>query len=114
NKSGIRDLTPEGRRRLDEVADKIKALGEVEQIKIVGHADATGRPEANLKLSEARARSVKSYLVAKGVKPSVVITSGKGDSEPVVQCDMKQPKDKLVECLAPNRRVVIEVVGKAK
>ncbi|MFN3594499.1 MAG: OmpA family protein [Thiobacillaceae bacterium] len=113
-KSGIRDLSKEGRQRLDEVAEKIKALGEVEQIKIVGHADATGKPEANRRLSEARARSVKSYLVAKGVKPSVIITSGMGDSQPVVQCDMQLPKDKLVECLAPNRRVEIEVVGKAR
>jgi len=86
----------------------------VEQIKIVGHADATGKAEANRRLSEARARSVKSYLVAKGVKPSVIITSGVGDTQPLVQCDMKQPKDKLVECLAPNRRVEIEVIGKAK
>jgi outer membrane protein OmpA-like peptidoglycan-associated protein len=114
NKSGIRELSKEGKQRLDEVAEKIKALGEVEQIKIVGHADATGKAEANRKLSEARARSVKSYLVAKGVKPSVIITSGMGDTQPLVQCDMQQPKDKLVECLAPNRRVEIEVIGKAK
>jgi OOP family OmpA-OmpF porin len=114
NKSGIRDLSKEGKQRLDEVADRIKALGEVEQIKIVGHADATGRAEANRKLSEARARSVKAYLVAKGVKPSVIITSGMGDTQPVVQCDMALPRDKLAECLAPNRRVEIEVIGKAK
>lgn len=113
-KSGIRDLSKEGRQRLDEVADKIKALAEVEQIKIVGHADVTGKPEANRRLSEARARSVKSYLVAKGVKPSVIITSGMGDTQPVVQCDMQLSKDKLIECLAPNRRVEIEVVGKAR
>ncbi|MGQ9685885.1 MAG: OmpA family protein, partial [Thiobacillaceae bacterium] len=114
NKSGIRDLSKEGKQRLDEVADRIKAMGEVEQIKIVGHADATGKAEANRKLSEARARSVKAYLVAKGVKPSVIITSGMGDSQPLVQCDMQQPRDKLAECLAPNRRVEIEVIGKAK
>ncbi len=113
-KSGIRDLSKEGRQRLDEVVEKIKALGEVEQIKIVGHADASGKPEANRRLSEARARSVKSYLVAKGVKPSVIITSGMGDTQPVVQCDMQMPKDKLVACLAPNRRVEIEVVGKTR
>lgn len=111
-KSGIRDLSKEGRQRLDEVVEKIKALGEFEQIKIVGHADASGKPEANRWLSEARARSVKSYLVAKGVKPSVIITSGLGDTQPVVQCDMQMPKDKLVACLAPNRRVKVEVVGK--
>jgi outer membrane protein OmpA-like peptidoglycan-associated protein len=113
-KSGIRDLSREGKQRLDEVAAKIKALGEVELIKIVGHADATGKAEANRKLSEARAKSVKSYLVAKGVKPGVIITSGMGDSHPVVQCDMSLPSQELAECLAPNRRVEIEVVAKVQ
>lgn len=113
-KSGIKDLSKEGKKRLDEVATKIQALGEIEQIKIVGHADATGKASANRKLSERRARSVKSYLVAKGVKPSVIITSGVGDTQPVVQCDMKLPKKELIQCLEPNRRVEIEVTAKAK
>jgi outer membrane protein OmpA-like peptidoglycan-associated protein len=114
NKSSIRDLSKQGRAELDAIAEKIKGMGEVEQIRIVGHADITGNPKYNLKLSEARARSVKSYLVAKGVKPGVIITSGMGSSQPVVQCDMSQPKAKLIKCLAPNRRVEIEVVGKGK
>jgi outer membrane protein OmpA-like peptidoglycan-associated protein len=111
-KSGIKDLTKDGKARLDELAGKIKALGAVDQIKIVGHADIMGKPAANKKLSEARAKSVKAYLVAKGVKPGVIITSGAGDTQPVAQCDMAQPKDKLVECLAPNRRVEVEIVVK--
>ena len=113
-KSGVRDLSKEGKKRLDEVAGKLKAVGEIEQIKIIGHADATGKAAANQKLSEKRARSIKSYLVAKGVKPGVIITSGVGDTQPVVQCDSKLSKTELVECLAPNRRVEIEVVAKAK
>ena len=32
-----------------------------------------------------------------------------GDTQPVVQCDMALPKAKLVECLAPDRRVEIEI-----
>jgi OOP family OmpA-OmpF porin len=113
-KSGIKDLTGEGKQKLDDLADQIKKMGEVEQIKIVGHADASGKAEANQKLSEARARSVKSYLVAKGVKSSVIVTSGAGSSQPVVQCDMKLPSKELAACLAPNRRVEVEIVGKAK
>lgn len=113
-KSSIRYLTKEGKKRLDEVAAKLKALGAIEQIRIVGHADITGKAAANQKLSERRAKAVKSYLVAKGVKPNVIITSGVGDTQPVVQCDMKLPKKELIACLAPNRRVEIEIVGKAK
>lgn len=113
-RSGIRDLSKDGKARLDDVATKIKALGEVEQIRIVGHADVTGNAAANQKLSEARAKSVKSYLVAKGVKPGVIITSGMGDTQPIVQCDLKAPREEKIQCLAPNRRVEIEIIGKAK
>jgi len=113
-KSGIKDLSKEGKAKLDEVVAKLKGMGDIEQIKVVGHADPTGKAAANQKLSEARAKSVKSYLVAKGVKPNVVMSSGVGDSQPVVQCDKALAKDKLKECHAPNRRVEIEIVAKAK
>jgi len=113
-KSGIKDLSGDGKKSLDALAEQIKAMGEVEQIKIVGHADASGKAASNQKLSEARARSVKSYLVAKGVKSSVIVTSGAGSSQPVVQCDMQLPSKELAACLAPNRRVEVEIIGKAK
>lgn len=113
-RSSVRDLSKDGKARLDEVATRIKALGKVEQIRIVGHADAMGKAQVNLKLSEKRARSIKSYLIARGVKPEVIVTSGVGDTQPVVQCDMSMPKKELITCLAPNRRVEIEVVGKNK
>lgn len=113
-KSSVRDLSPEGRARLDELVSKIKALGEIEKIRIIGHADASGRASANQKLSEARANAVKSYLVAKGIKPGVIVTSGAGSTQPIVQCDMKLPRKELAACLAPNRRVEIEIIAKAK
>jgi outer membrane protein OmpA-like peptidoglycan-associated protein len=113
-KSGIKDLSKDGKARLDEVIAKIKAMGSVEQIKVIGHADPTGKAKANRALSEARAKSVKSYLVAKGVKPGLIITSGMGDTQPVTQCDKTLAKDALKECHAPNRRVELEIIGKAK
>jgi outer membrane protein OmpA-like peptidoglycan-associated protein len=113
-KSGIRDLSKEGKAKLDEVVAKLKGMGEIEQIKVVGHADPTGKAAVNQKLSEARAKSIKSYLVAKGVKPNVVMSTGMGDTQAVVQCDKSLPKDKLKECHAPNRRVEIEIVAKTK
>ncbi len=113
-KSGIRDLSKEGRARLDEVIGKLKLLGDIEQIRVVGHADPTGNVASNRKLSEARARSVKSYLIAKGVKPAVIISSGMGDTQPVVQCDKALVKQALKDCHAPNRRVEIEIAAKTK
>lgn len=113
-KSGIKDLSPEGKARLDEVVAKLKGMGEIEQIKVVGHADPTGKAAANQKLSEARARSIKSYLVAKGIKPGVIMSSGVGDTQTVVQCDKSLPSAQLKECHAPNRRVEIEIIAKTR
>ncbi len=113
-KFGIKDLSKEGKAKLDEVVARLKGMGEIEQIRVVGHADPTGKAADNQKLSEARAKSVKSYLVAKGVKPGVVVSSGVGDTQPVVRCDASYAKDALKECHAPNRRVEIEIVAKTQ
>jgi outer membrane protein OmpA-like peptidoglycan-associated protein len=113
-KSGIKDLSKGGKIKLDEVVTRIKSMGSIEQIRVIGHADPTGNHKTNLALSQARAKSVKSYLIAKGIKPGVILTSGMGDTQPVVQCDDKLPRAELRACHAPNRRVELEIIGKAK
>jgi len=113
-KSSIKDLTPEGRAQLDALVDKIKAFGAIDSIKVIGHADKMGKPVANQKLSLARAKAVAAYLKSKGVKSTTFATAGMGDTKPVVECDMNQPKDALKVCLAPNRRVDVVVTGAKK
>jgi len=54
--------------------------------------------------------AVKRYLVAQGVNPDRIKTVAKGESEPVVECKGLKGK-KLINCLAPNRRVVVEIKG---
>ena len=110
-KSTVKDLTPEGRAKLDDLVAKVKAYGAIDSIKVTGHADKMGKPAANQKLSLARAKSIADYLKSKGVKAASFTTAGMGDTKPVVDCDMSQAKDALKACLAPNRRVEIEVVG---
>jgi outer membrane protein OmpA-like peptidoglycan-associated protein len=108
-KSSIKDLTAEGKVKLDDLAARIKNAGKIDTIRVVGHADKMGKASANMKLSQARAAAVANYLKAQGVKAGKVITAGKGDSQPVVTCDAKLPKEELKACLQPNRRVEIEV-----
>lgn len=105
-------LRDEGKAKLDELAAKSKPL-KVEAIIAVGHADRIGKAAYNQKLSERRAAAVKEYLVAKGVAADRIYTEGKGSTQPVTKPDQcKGPKSKkVIACLQPDRRVVIEVIG---
>jgi len=106
DKAAIRD---EGKRLLDtEVVDKMKAHPEVELVLITGHTDRIGTEQYNQGLSERRAAAVKKYLAEQGIEESRLHSEAKGESEPVVACDGVYGK-KAIECLQPNRRVVVEI-----
>lgn len=108
-------LRPEGKKTLDdEVVAKMKEHPEVEVILVTGYTDRIGSDKYNQKLSEKRANSVKSYIVDQGIDGNRVETVGKGEADPVVACDdikgaQNRHNKKLVACLQPNRRVVVEV-----
>jgi len=98
----------------DEVVSKMKQYPQVEVVLVTGHADRIGTDAYNQKLSQRRADAVKAYLVGQGVEDKRIETSAKGEAEPVVSCDDVKGKAsgknrKLVECLQPNRRVMVEV-----
>jgi OOP family OmpA-OmpF porin len=98
-----------------EVLAKLSNCAEVKLILVTGHTDRIGSQQGNQKLSEKRADSVKAYLAKKGVKANIeTMGAGKTQAVPGVTCDDKLPKKKLIDCLAPNRRTVVEVQGPAK
>ncbi|MCK9381965.1 MAG: OmpA family protein [Sulfuritalea sp.] len=105
-------LRPEGKAKLDKLSSDIKGI-KLEVIIAVGHADRFGTDAYNQKLSEKRAAAVKTYLVGKGIEPNRVYTEGKGEKQPITKPDQcKGPKSKkVIECLQPDRRVEIEVIG---
>ncbi|MBK7764963.1 MAG: OmpA family protein [Sulfuritalea sp.] len=109
-------LRPEGKAKLDKLAGDIKGI-KLEVIIAVGHADRFGTDAYNQKLSEKRAQAVKAYLVSKGIEANRVYAEGKGEKQPVTkpdQCKGAKSK-KVIDCLQPDRRVDIEVIGtKAK
>lgn len=105
-------LTKEARAKLDsEVIAKLGDLRDVRYIIVNGHADRLGSPQYNQKLSEQRAEAVRAYLVSKGVDASKVETLGFGKTLPVKACPDQKQRKELIECLSPNRRVVVEVQG---
>jgi OOP family OmpA-OmpF porin len=106
-------LRPEGKAKLDQLANDIKNI-KLEVIIAVGHADRIGSDKYNQKLSERRAAAVKDYLVGKGIEANRVYAEGKGEKQPVTgdKCGKSVAKSKkLIECLQPDRRVEIEVIG---
>lgn len=103
-------LKPAALDKLDSLASEIKDRGNVKQVRITGHADRIGDSSYNQDLSQRRARSVSEYLLERRAVPEGRIDSkGVGERQPVVACEGVRGAA-LIECLAPNRRVVVEVV----
>ncbi|AWA05733.1 porin OmpA [Aeromonas hydrophila] len=80
---------------------------------VVGYTDRIGSDAYNLKLSEARARTVADFLVDKGLPAGKVAIEGRGEANPVTgtQCNGIKAKAQLIACLAPDRRVEVRVTG---
>jgi len=108
-------LKPEGKRSIDvEVIDKLPTVSKIELVLVTGHTDRIGTQAYNQRLSERRANAVRDYLVSRGVARDKIETLGMGKTQPVpgVVCNQKNMKE-LIACLAPNRRVEVEVKGEA-
>ena len=105
-------LRPAGKTKLDELVSKAQAI-KLEVILAVGHTDRIGGDAYNQKLSEKRAAAVKEYLVAKGIEANRVYTEGKGEKQPVTgdKCKGNGKSKALIDCLQPDRRADIEIIG---
>ena len=98
--------------RLDEIAGALVSNPQIGNVRVTGHTDRLGSEAYNLKLSQRRAEAVAGYLVKKGVDANRLQVVGKGEANPVVQCDDKDYRNRaaLIKCLEPNRRVEVEQI----
>jgi OOP family OmpA-OmpF porin len=106
-------LKPEGKAAIDsQIISKLPNVQKLDLVLVTGHTDRIGTQRYNQRLSERRADAVRDYLVSRGVPRDKIETLGMGKTQPVpgVVCNQKQLKA-LIACLAPNRRVEIEVKG---
>lgn len=107
----IEDIRFEGRERLNELArDLVQDQDSIERISIVGHADRIGNAESNYTLSLNRAQSVADYLTRMGVSPQLMRVNAEGSGSPVSQCSEGLPRNQLIACLAPDRRVDVQII----
>lgn len=83
---------------LKEVSEAMQSIPSM-HIMIVGHTDADGSKDSNLKLSQERAKSVRTVLVNNyGINIGRIQTDGKGDANPVSDNNTSSGKEQ-------NRRV---------
>ena len=104
-------IKPEGRAMLHDLVTDIRKY-KLELVVAVGYTDRIGSDAYNKKLSQRRAQAVQDFLVAEGIPTPNVYAEGKGKANPVTGDTCKgQVSKKLISCLAPDRRVVIEIIG---
>jgi len=100
--TGEATLQPASQEQLTNIAAILNAYPQV-KVKIGGYTDNTGDAAANVQLSQQRADTVMSQLVALGVDQSRMTDKGYGQDNPVADNGTEEGRQK-------NRRIALEVV----
>ena len=115
--TGKAALLPDSYTALDEVGGILLKWPQL-SIEIGGHTDSRGRAEKNQALSEARAKSVKDYLVDKypGLATAQLSTKGYGSSRPLVPntSALNMSKNRRVEFKVMNREALKKEIERRK
>lgn len=85
-------LDADSRVMLNEVFEQL-ARSPLDRVLITGYTDRSGDPEVNLALSEQRAKTVRNYLLARGIEPERLLVNYYGDS----RSERRDPTERRVE-----------------
>lgn len=96
------ELTPDGRRAVDEVAAQLKDADRIERITVDGYTDSVGPEAYNLKLSERRAAAIRDELVHMGLDAGIIEIRAHGEADPVASNDTPEGRQQ-------NRRAVLNI-----
>jgi OmpA-OmpF porin, OOP family len=109
------DMSPDGRARLEDLAARLgQAYSRIDLVLITGHTDRLGAEDYNRSLSLERANTVLRYLESLGVTARMV-SLGRASAEPLSECDRDlAPREAIISCLAPDRRVEVEIYGQPR
>jgi len=100
--SNSSELTSGSSETLDKVVDGMSKYSDL-RIEIQAHTDSMGEADYNQYLSEQRAKSVRDYLVGKGIAANRMETKGYGESKPVADNSTREGR-------AKNRRVELKIL----
>jgi len=101
--TGSARLRPQAQSQLDNVAVVLKSCPAV-RLDIAGYTDNVGSADANLRLSQNRAKSVVAQLAAKGVPAERMTAQGFGEDDAIADNSTAQGR-------AQNRRAAMRVVA---
>ena len=92
------DLTARAREIIAEAASNAGRV-QATRIEVAGHADRSGTPAYNQRLSQRRADAVAAELVARGISRSEISVSAYGESRPLVPTadGVREPQNRRVE-----------------
>jgi outer membrane protein OmpA-like peptidoglycan-associated protein len=93
---GTDDPTAESNRTLDTILSEA-AVRKAAEIIVVGHSDSPGTADANLALSVRRAERMRDLLVQRGAPAELIVVTGVGDTDPEVQTDVREERNRRVE-----------------
>ncbi|MBZ5857660.1 OmpA family protein [Flavihumibacter profundi] len=96
------NLRPESFVELDRVV-KLLQENEAIEIEMSAHTDSKGSDDYNFRLSDDRARSVREYILSKGIAANRIISQGYGETKPVVPNDTDENRQL-------NRRVEFKIL----
>ncbi|QKN80355.1 porin OmpA [Scandinavium goeteborgense] len=106
-------LTDEGKAAIDQLYNSPEMQAAKDKnTTVIGYSDRTGQAEYNQQLSARRAQAVADQLVADGMPAANIQTEGRGANDSVTgnSCD-NQSGNALINCLSPDRRVVVQISG---
>ena len=92
------DLTDRARQIIAEAAENSRRV-QVTRIEVAGHADRSGTPAYNQRLSQRRADNVAAELVRRGVQRNIITVQAFGESRPLVPTadGVREPQNRRVE-----------------
>ena len=89
--SGANKIQQSSNNDIENLAKMLKLKPTI-KLKIEGHTDNTGDPGSNILLSIARAESVRSSLIKKGIEADRLTTIGYGSNRPTATNDTEDGK----------------------
>ncbi|MFO7687902.1 MAG: OmpA family protein [Desulfobacterales bacterium] len=93
-------ILPAAQSRLNQVSEALMSTDKHRNLTVEGHTDAIGSEAYNMQLSQRRADSVRSYLIARGYPADLIEARGIGEIRPIAD-------NSSAEGRSNNRRVEI-------